>query len=157
MIVFRIGTDTPHYKAEDTAGTGAKITGGRWNSVGQAVIYAAESRAIAALETLVHIDTSGMPLNRYLVELDIPEAIWSARQAVDAAEAIGWDAIPAGQVSIELGDRWLLGRESLVLQVPSVVVPEEAVVLLNPAHPDIAHVGVRKVRKWLYDPRLFAR
>ena len=42
----------------------------------------------------------------------------------------------------------------MLLVVPSVVVPEEHNVLINPAHPDAKGIAAQKVRKWLYDPRL---
>jgi hypothetical protein len=41
--------------------------------------------------------------------------------------------------------------------VPSAIVPEESNVLLNPLAPGMAEVEVRKVRRWLYDPRLALR
>ena len=47
-----------------------------------------------------------------------------------------------------------LGLSSALLRVPSVIVPEEANVLVNPAHPDSRRITARKVRRWLYDPRL---
>ena len=42
MQLWRIATDTPHYRADDLGGTGAKITGGRWNRPGTALVYAAD-------------------------------------------------------------------------------------------------------------------
>jgi len=155
FTVYRIGTDTPHYTADDVTGTGAKITGGRWNSAGHAVVYAAASRALAALETLVHLAPAGaFPANRYLVELHVPAAIWNARTIFDPTANVGWDAEPPGAVSLMWGDQWLQAVSSLVAVVPSVIVPEEEVVLLNPRHPDLAHVKVRKMRRWSYDSRL---
>ena len=53
--VYRIGTDAPDYEADDLSGKGAEITGGRWNEKGMAVVYAADSRSLACLETLVHL------------------------------------------------------------------------------------------------------
>jgi RES domain-containing protein len=41
-----------------------------------------------------------------------------------------------------------------VLLIPSVIVGEELNVLINPLHPDTQHIKARKVRKWVYDPRL---
>jgi len=48
----------------------------------------------------------------------------------------------------------VIGGVSLLARVPSVVVPEEFNVLINPVHADIAGVEAEKVRKWLYDARL---
>lgn len=120
------------------------------------MLYAAASRALACLETFMHLTpTAAFPMNRYLMELTVPADLWAARTVCDPAVHIGWDATPPGLVSIQWGDRWLTSGASLVAEVPSVVVPEESCVLLNPTHPDMARITVRKVRLWLYAPRMF--
>lgn len=153
--VWRIATDTKEYEADDLSGEGAKITGGRWNEIGVAMIYTAESRALACLETVVHLNAGGLPLNRYLVEILVPDDIWSAAEIETAASLrIGWDAEPAGRASIAFGSRWARAKRSVLLFVPSVIVPEECNILINAEHPDRDRLRARKVRKWLYDPRL---
>ena len=153
--LWRIGTDARSYTADDMSGTGAKLSGGRWNDVGVALVYAAGSRALACLETFVHLNAGGLPLNRYLVEIDVPDDVWaSAEVATPDTLPVGWDAEPAGLVSLAFGTDWANGNRSALLLVPSVIVPEEQNALINPAHPDAAKITARKVRKWLYDPRL---
>jgi RES domain-containing protein len=153
--VWRIATDTPDYEADDLSGAGAKATGGRWNEKGAAVLYCSASIALAALETLVHLGSAGLPLNRYLVRLDIPDHIFAAAEVLDAATApVGWDARPAGRASIACATRWLAGRKTLCLVVPSIVAPEESNILINPLHPDIGRITATKLRRWDYDPRL---
>ena len=156
--VWRIASDTPAYEADDLSGAGAKMTGGRWNAKGSAVIYAAETRALACLETIVHLGAAGLPLNRYLVALDIPDDLWAkARHETVTTLDIGWDAEPAGRVSIRLGSDWLGSGTSAILAVPSVIVPEDCNVLVNPAHPNARAITATKVRKWTYDPRRVAK
>lgn len=149
---WRIAADTPLYEADDMSGAGAKATGGRWNEMGVAMVYAASSRALACLETVVHI--SALPLNRYLVEIDVPDDLIASAEVVDPDNLVGWDAEPAGRASIAFGTEWAKSSRSLLLIVPSVIVAEEANLLLNPEHPDAGKVAARKVRKWLYDPRM---
>ena len=153
--VWRIATDTPTYRADDLSGAGAKATGGRWNEPGIAMVYASETRALACLETVVHLNSGGLPFNRYLVEITIPDDVW-ANALVETAGGlrVGWDAEPAGQVSIQFGITWARSGRSVVLVVPSVIVPEERNVLINPAHGDSARITAVKRRRWLYDPRL---
>lgn len=154
-IAYRIGTDTPDYEADDLNGKGAELTGGRWNARGTPVVYAAENRALACLETVVHLAASGLPLNRYLVEISIPDPVWAAAQReTPASLPVGWDAEPAGRASIAFGTEWLKSRRSAVLVIPSIIVPEECCVLVNPAHPDSAGISAKKSRRWLYDSRL---
>lgn len=153
--VWRIATDTPDYAADDLAGAGAKLTGGRWNRPGRPLLYCADTPALACLETLVHLGTGSLPLNRYLVAIDIPEAAWQARKIHTAATLpVGWEAFPAGQVSLDCGDAWLQTQRGAVMTVPSAIVPENTVILINPLHPAATGITAARIRRWLYDPRL---
>jgi RES domain-containing protein len=153
--VWRIAADTRDYPADDLSGAGAKATGGRWNAPDHAVVYASATRALACLETIVHLNADKLPLNRYLVEVIVPDSVWAAAQRETVASLpVGWDAEPASTTSIAFGTAWIAGRRSALLVLPSVVVSEEFNVLINPAHPDAGRIGCRKVRKWLYDARL---
>ncbi|MDO5290445.1 MAG: RES family NAD+ phosphorylase [Pseudomonadota bacterium] len=152
--LWRIATDTPDYTADDLSGTGAGLTGGRWNARGTPLVYASVSCALACLETVVHLGGGmALPLNRYLVRIDIPAAQWAARAVFDASQHVGWDALPAGRVSIAWGTAWAGAGTSLLAQVPSVIVPEEHNLLINPQHPAASQVRAVKLRRWLYDPR----
>lgn len=153
--VWRIATDAPDDEAHDLSGEGAKRSGGRWNQQGVSVVYASESRALACLETIVHLNAGGLPLNRYLVAVTIPDALWrAARRETPATLPVGWDAQPPGRVSIAFATAWLLAATTALLVVPSVIVPEESNILINPRHPCSAAITARKLRKWLYDPRI---
>jgi RES domain-containing protein len=149
--LWRIATDTPTYGADDLSGAGAASGGGRWNRIGTPALYTASSIALACVETLVHLGAASLPLNRYLVRIDVPDDIWARRTRL--IPAVGWDALPPGLVSIEAGESWLAGRASALLEVPSVVVPEESNIIVNPNHPDARFLKATKVRKWTYDAR----
>lgn len=158
VVIWRIGTDTPDYTADDLTGAGAKITGGRWNRAGIAVTYASESIALACLETLVHLGAQALPFNRYLVRIEIPDDFFAIRMkfeylAPDTAR-VGWDALPAGKISIDFGSNWILSDAFAILDIPSVVIPEERNYLINPAHPDAASIRAVKQRRFTYDSRL---
>lgn len=156
--LWRIATDTPSYEADDLSGRGAEISGGRWNLPGLAAVYASESRALACLETIVHLNAGGLPFNRYLVEIIVPDAAWAhARRETLESLPVGWDAQPAGRASMRFGADWLRGGESALLVVPSTLVAEEANVLINPHHPEATTITARKLRRWLYDPRVAAQ
>lgn len=153
--LWRIAADTPSYEADDLSGRGAERSGGRWNEPGLPAVYASESRALACLETIVHLNAGGLPFNRYLVEITVPEALWhSARRETAASLPVGWEARPAGRASLRFGSDWLRSGASALLLLPSALVPEEGNVLINPRHADAGRVTARKLRRWLYDPRL---
>lgn len=152
---WRIAPDTPHGRAEDLAGTGARLSGGRWNRKGTAMGYASSSIALACLETVVHVAGGAtLPLERQLVEITIPAATWQARTVFDRTRHPGWDALPAGNVSRDWGTAWATSATTLIALVPSVIIPEEWNLLINPAHPDIRRLKLRRLRRFGYDPRL---
>ena len=119
------------------------------------MLYCSSHISLAVLETFVHLKAGGLPLNRYLVELDIPSAIWKKAKRWKVPPA-GWDAIPTGKVSLDAGDNWIRSNSSALMLVPSVIVAEQYHVLINPNHAETRHIMAKKVRKWTYDPRLLA-
>ena len=156
VTLWRIGTDTPLYEAHDLSGKSAQLSGGRWNRPGSPLVYASTTRALACLETIVHLGAQSLPLNRYLVAITVPADAWQAATRLDPATLVGWDAQPVGMASLGWGNDWARSQASLLALVPSVIVPEELNLLVNPAHPAAATVRAAKVRKWLYDACLAA-
>jgi RES domain-containing protein len=153
--IWRIATDTPLYTADDVIGEGAKRSGGRWNRKGMPVIYCADSIALAALETFVHLDSSSLPFNRYLVRIEVPDRIWKKATVLQPSSmAVGWDAEPPGKIGLDAGDEWLTSNGSLLLRVPSVIVPLECNVLINPQHLEATELKFEKIQKWTYDSRM---
>jgi RES domain-containing protein len=153
--LWRIAAETRRYTATDLTGKGAAAFPGRWNHEKQAVIYSALTVAIAVLETAAHIDDAGLPMNRLLVEIDVPDAVWALHETISVASLPpGWSAIPAGLASIQVGADWLASGRSPILLVPSVIVPEEFVSLINPLHPASVKVTAKAVRLFEYN-RLF--
>ena len=98
-------------------------------------------------------------MNRFLVRIDVPDDRWDARlSATVESLAVGWNAVPAGKVSLDFGDAWLKDAAApLVLEVPSLIVPEESNLLLNARHPHMSRVKATKLRLWQYDGRLIPR
>jgi RES domain-containing protein len=155
--LWRIAAETRRYPATDLSGKGAAINPGRWNHESEAVVYCALTRALAVLETAAHIDDAGLPLDRYVVAIDVPPAVWRSRTTLSVDELPAqWDAIPAGLASANVGSRWLAQRKSAILVLPSVIVPEEQVALIHPAHPQAAAITATAVRRFEYN-RLFRR
>jgi RES domain-containing protein len=119
------------------------------------MLYCSSTIALACLETLVHLSgTHPLPLNRYLVKIAIPPSMWQDRIVLAPGEHVGWDAEPPGMVSIGWGSDWADSGRSLLAEVPSIIVPEEANILINPRHRDAKRLQCRKIRRWTYDPRL---
>jgi RES domain-containing protein len=151
--VFRICRKT-HAK-DPLSGRGALRVAGRWHSQGVRVVYASASRALAALEVLVHVDADLAPDDLVRIEIDLPGSL-PIETVKAAALAAGWRAHPAPESLRAIGDRWIRRGTSPVLRVPSAVVPEESNYLLNPAHAEIKRVSVVAIEPFAYDARLFA-
>lgn len=153
--LWRIATDAREYEANDLSGKGAERSGGRWNRPGLPAVYCAANISLACLETVVHLKAGGLPLNRTLVQVDVPDNLWVARRRLTGRELpIGWDAVPESKVSLDIGDAWLKLADTVVLEVPSAIVPEEFVYVVNPRHPDAHQIEATKLRRWTYDGRL---
>ena len=155
MRLWRIAAETRTYPAADLSGAGAAAYPGRWNDHKEPVVYCAPAIAMAVLETAAHVDDSGLPLNRFLVAIEVPDTVWARREEIDgAALPPTWAAIPAGRASIKIGSDWLASHRSPILMVPSAIVPEEWTSLINPRHTDASTISASAVRAFDYR-RLF--
>jgi RES domain-containing protein len=149
--LWRIAAETREYAADDVSGAGAARHPGRWNDHGEPVIYCALTIAMAVLETVARIDDAGLPLNRFLVEIQVPRDVWSTRERSVAKKLPpAWAAIPAGRASVELGSQWLASLRSPILILPSVIVPEESIALINPRHRAASEITAKTARPFEY-------
>jgi RES domain-containing protein len=148
MRVFRIARSV--YPVLD--GEGASRLGGRWNSPGVPIVYCAGSRALAILKVLVWSRLGNIPLDLGLFGIHVPDEASVETVALQTL-APEWRA-PDYAGLRDVGDEWARSRRSLVLAVPSVIVPEEQNYLLNPLHPQARGVRVASSRPFTFDPRL---
>lgn len=134
-------------------GEGARLHGGRWNSPGTAVVYAASHLSLAALEYLVGIDPDDAPDDLVALRLHVPDG---APELVYRAATVpaAWQRTPPPPECQAIGDQWARNGEHLLLRIPSVLVPEEGNVLVNPTHPDASLVRIVQSRPFAFDPRL---
>lgn len=133
-------------------GEGARRFGGRWNSPGRPMVYAASSLSLAALEILVHLQDAAL-LRRAYAFL-VLECVDGLAQRLDPGLLPPDWQRPEHPALKEIGDRWLDARSSAALEVPSAIVPLEWNVLFNPLHPDWSRVSASAARAFSFDPRL---
>jgi RES domain-containing protein len=135
-------------------GEGARIYGGRWNSPGRRLVYTSGSLALAALETLVHLDVA-LPLPRFLAfSLTLTHA-----DIASAALPVSYSfngPLPDLTATRKLGDAWLEDGRHLAFSVPSAIVPQEFNLLINPLHPRFTEVVISPPVAFAIDARLRA-
>jgi len=148
-VVWRIAR-RPH--ALDRTGIGARDHGGRWNRPGIAAIYTGRTVGIAALEKFVHL-AGVLPSDLVLVRIELPENC-SVEEPEVAELPADWDAVPIRPGSMDFGTTWIQEGRSLVLYLPSALVPEERNAVLNPNHPEFPAVKISIQRDFHYDPRM---
>jgi RES domain-containing protein len=136
------------------SGMGGVRFPGRWHGKGRPILYTAEHPAGALTEFLVHIDLEDIPQRFQLLTIETPDA--------SPLPAVNPDDLPSGWTSNlaatrAIGDRWLHAGESLLLRVPSVLVPGAFNVLINPEHQEAAGLKLLKAEKVPLDSRLARR
>ena len=155
VAIWRISKETPEFAADDISGGGAKAVGGRWNRKGTAAVYASMSIALATLETRAYLGGNIAIRNAFLVRIDVPAELWARRCTVSVVNLPrAWLAEPPGAASVDFGEAWLQACAHLLLLVPSILVPEECNVVINPAHPDAGQLRACVARHNIDDPRL---
>lgn len=152
MKVWRI-TDSRHVDSA-FSGVGAEMFGGRFNSKGRRLVYAAESISLAMLEMLVQANRRSRLLDHVCIAATIDEEFIEIVKS--SSLPLNWDARPYVKASQELGDRWLDEQRSPVLCVPSIVNPYERNFLINPMHPQFEEIRIGDPFPAPFDHRLLA-
>lgn len=134
------------------SGEGARLFGGRWNSPGTSMIYAAGSTSLAMLEMLVHLQVQDI-LSYYVVF----ELTFDQKHVTTPSLPADWRTYPAPPETQNMGDHWTAENSSPVLRVPSVIVPDESNYLLNPGHSAFSQIKISPAQPIQFDPRLIKR
>ena len=143
------------FEATAFDGEGARLYGGRWNTVGNRMVYTASSRSLAALEIVVHTCNTDLLKHYVILSIEFPDKFITTIKQSDLPS--NWRVSPAPSELQEIGDDWLNKLKSAILAVPSVIIPEEKNYLLNPAHRDFPSLRMTKPIKFEFDGRLAGR
>jgi len=151
MLLWRIAREIHVDSALE--GIGALMVSGRWHRRGRPILYTASSAALAALEVLVHVEPLQAPDDLRLLGLELPDEL-TIEQLAPELFPEDWRSVPAPESTQSIGNAWLERRSSVALRVPSVVVPMDSNVLLNPRHPDMTRVRISSNEAFRFDSRL---
>lgn len=144
----------PRFGARKAAfsGEGARRFGGRWNAPGRAVVYTSATLSLAALEMLAHAERGSVRRDWVAFSVSAPGRRVMELRSGDLPD--DWRDRPTSAGARAVGDAWLTQAASAALLVPSVLVPQERNLLLNPAHPAFGEVEIGPATPFRFDARL---
>lgn len=121
-------------------GAGAARYGARYSSPGRPVVNFASEAGLAVLVALRYLpcDLAGIDDDYVLGWTEttvVPERVQPSTDA---------DAVRCHV------DAWLDSRRSLLAALPSAVLPEADIVMMNPLHPDVGHLAPLVVRPFSF-------
>lgn len=148
MTVYRFTTEI---YSHDISGEGAKKWGGRWNSPGLAVVYTSCSISLSLLELLIYQTSYEEIVINNLMRIDVPDTFTQIVSANSLKS--NW------QHDIDycrfIGNEFLQNNKSLMLKVPSAIIPEEYNILINPGHAAFGKCRIISSGIFEFDTRLF--
>ena len=150
MIVYRISNAA--FK-DDISGTGAKLNGSRWNSLGIPMLYTSGHISLAVLEMLVNTQFKDYSIELDLLYIRLPDDETTNEIKLDKIKAKWKEDISYTRF---IGDEFIKQNHSLILKVPSAVIHEEYNFLINPMHPEFKKVKIQKTKSFWPDNRLFS-
>lgn len=149
MIVYRLGK---FQYSDDLVGIGAKLFGARWNNVGTACLYTAESRALALLEYTVNVNIVDIPRALSFTVIEIPDDNIIELEIKDLPG--NWKEYPAPSSTKDFGTNLLTLAENPIIKIPSTIIPEEFNYILNPAHAESHNFKILSIEDYIYDVRI---
>jgi RES domain-containing protein len=127
-------------------GVGAAKFGGRWNSKGTPMAYTSQHLSLATLELLVHLAPQDIGTSFVCASAEISEDI--------QIETIDPQICQRSAAELKtFGDRWVESNRSLVLCVPSAIIPTENNYLFNPNNFDFDRIIFNPPQEFKLDSR----
>jgi RES domain-containing protein len=133
-------------------GEGARLYPGRWNDEGVPVVYTSEHLSLAVVELFVHLEPRHLKRPHYAFSVQIDDGLLEVLPASRLPP--DWKAKETPASTRALGSAWARACRTLGLVVPSVVVPSERNVILNPRHPAFAALAIDGPSRFEFDPRM---
>jgi RES domain-containing protein len=144
MVLWRIS------RHRDLSGTGGLRAGGRWHLAGQPVVYLSENPAAALLEVCVHTAANDVPPEFTLLKVVGPEVEVAVIEEASLPQS--WQS--RFDITRRLGTDWLQRRETILLKLPSAIVPHTWNFLFNPQHPDAGRFAIAEALRYPFDSRI---
>lgn len=149
MEVFRISKEA-YAKTLSSSGSA-----NRWNDKGQFVLYAGSSRSLSSLELIVHKGAVTPEFQYKVMVISIADDDHLFKDIKMRSLPGNWRTLAAYPHLQQIGSDWYSSRESLVLRIPSAIIPLEFNYLINTRHPEFENnVKLVRTENYFWDPRL---
>ncbi len=152
MTVYRLA-----YRnyVDDMSGIGARLYGGRWNPKGTACLYTSAHVSLALLEKFVHAQGKEDMTGLMLLSIELPDNGDLVYHVDESQMVDGW----MGNIDYSqwLGKQLLAEDAFVAFSVPSVIVPTERNVIINPQATHFDAVRFHQPKSFDIDTRLSDR
>ena len=137
----------------DLSGQGAKIYGGRWNSVGNAMLYSSFSPSLAMLEFVCNASGIAKTIQTSLLTLKLDSKVKIEIITMNDLP-VDWQQVPSSDSLKVIGNNFLKRNKSLALKVPSAIMPLECNFLINTLHKDFFKIVIENLIDMNIDNRI---
>ncbi|HAT7956518.1 TPA: RES domain-containing protein [Legionella pneumophila] len=115
------------------SGEGGLFVAGRWNHKGTRAIYCSQSISLCTLEWLSHNGLSVSGFSYYKFSIEIPDELIIKYTTSDLPKE--WKNTPSPNSNRDFATKNFFElKEYLAMAIPSVMVPEEFNLVINPFH-----------------------
>ena len=127
----------------------------RWNKNGEQVIYTGGSRSLSTLELIVHRNSIKPDINYKVLTISIPDSENNIKTIKTKDLPENWRKLETYSKLQEIGSEWIQSKETLLLKVPSAVIPQEYNYVINTEHSDFKKkVKLIRTEEYFWDERL---
>lgn len=128
----------------------------RWNLDGEYVIYTGSSRSLSTLELVVHRNSIKKLPDYEVMIISIADEENLIEQVLIKTLPNNWRSFESYYKLQLVGSNWYKKQRSLVLKVPSAVIPMEHNYIINTKHPLFSKkVSLVRTEEYFFDERLF--
>lgn len=127
----------------------------RWNYKGQNVVYTGSSRSLSTLELIVHKSSIIPKIEYKVMVISISDHDHLIKQIQIKDLPGNWRKMSAYSELQKIGSKWYENQVTLVLKVPSAVIPNEYNYVINAEHPDFSdNIQLVQLEDYFWDKRL---
>lgn len=149
MEVFRISKEQFSKKIVSSG------SANRWNHKGQFVVYTGSSRSLSSLELVVHKGAVQPSATYRVMVISIADDDRLVKQVKINSLPSNWRSIAAYSDLQKIGSDWYNKQESLILKIPSAIIPYEFNYVINTEHPEFSSkVKLVRTEDYFWDTRL---